>query len=235
MGATDGKKHLRGPSAVQAETKPAPSTHAIQFYEHDEAMMERFAEFAGSALGSGRSCLVVLTAEHERELTHRLLAWGLDVKGMVDSGRLILLDAVESLSLFMVNDYPNSEFFAASVGGLMAQMGAASMARGKRPAIFGEMPTMLWAEGKMDAAIRLEQLWNEMALKHSFSLLCAYPLRSFGRAEHEEGFRQLCDVHSHVGACESDEIGSERSGKMLAVSDLRRRARMLEAAGARAG
>lgn len=48
--------------------------------------------------------------------------------------------------------------------------------------IFGEMVAVLWAEGKTRTAIRLEELWDELATRHAFSLLCAYPMSAY-RAE----------------------------------------------------
>jgi hypothetical protein len=38
------------------------------------------------------------------------------------------------------------------------------------------MVALLWDAGQSDAALRLEQLWNQIAQSHSFSLVCAYPL-----------------------------------------------------------
>ena len=40
---------------------------------------------------------------------------------------------------------------------------------------------LLWAEGKSEAAIELEKLWNELAKTYSFSLHCAYPIQGFSR------------------------------------------------------
>ena len=45
-----------------------------------------------------------------------------------------------------------------------------------RIAVFGELVALLWADGKPPEAIRVEQLWNDLAKSHSFSLLCAYPI-----------------------------------------------------------
>ncbi len=66
------------------------------------------------------------------------------------------------------------------------------------PVAFGEMVALLWAEGKRDAAVRLEQLWNELARRHSFHLLCAYPRDGFTPGEQDAFFQQICAEHSHV-------------------------------------
>jgi hypothetical protein len=54
----------------------------------------------------------------------------------------------------------------------------------------------LLAEGKADAAIRFEQLGNDLAKKHEVDILCAYPLRSFHGEEDEHIFQSICAEHS---------------------------------------
>jgi hypothetical protein len=57
---------------------------------------------------------------------------------------------------------------------------------------------LLWAEGKVDAAIRLEQLLNQLATIYEFDLLCAYTLSSFRGRENEHLFENICAQHSAV-------------------------------------
>ena len=63
---------------------------------------------------------------------------------------------------------------------------------------FGEMVALLWEDGKYDAAIRLEQLWNELGKEHSFFLHCAYPIKNFSQDDHSEPFLKICSEHSNV-------------------------------------
>ncbi|HXS67878.1 MAG TPA: PAS domain S-box protein, partial [Candidatus Polarisedimenticolia bacterium] len=63
---------------------------------------------------------------------------------------------------------------------------------------FGEMVALLWAEGKGEAALQLEQLWNQLSRQYSFSLFCAYPMQGFGLASHSDAFDHICQAHSHV-------------------------------------
>ena len=41
------------------------------------------------------------------------------------------------------------------------------------------MVDLLWKQGKTEAAIRLEVLWNNLADSHVFSLLCGYAIGNF--------------------------------------------------------
>jgi len=38
---------------------------------------------------------------------------------------------------------------------------------------------MLWAQGKTNAAVRLERLWDDVAKQHELDILCAYPASNF--------------------------------------------------------
>jgi hypothetical protein len=55
----------------------------------------------------------------------------------------------------------------------------------------------LWAEGKPDAAIRLEQLWDSVGTAFKVDILCGYALSSRGE-ENEHVFRSICAEHSAV-------------------------------------
>ena len=57
---------------------------------------------------------------------------------------------------------------------------------------------VLWAEGKADAAIRLEQLWDEVGKTFGLDILCGYALSSFHGEEDEHVFQSICAEHSAV-------------------------------------
>jgi len=56
----------------------------------------------------------------------------------------------------------------------------------------------LLAEGKPDAAIRLEQLWDDVASTFEVDTLCGYGLSSFHGEEGEHIFQSICAEHSAV-------------------------------------
>ena len=62
------------------------------------------------------------------------------------------------------------------VGGVLTPFRARPVTTSRPIAVFGELVALLWAAGKPLEAIRVEQLWNDLAKVHSFSLLCAYPV-----------------------------------------------------------
>jgi signal transduction histidine kinase len=91
------------------------------------------------------------------------------------------------------------------------------------------MVALLWAEGNASGAIQLERLWNELAHTHSFTLLCAYPMKSFGVRRPSTEIELVCDEHTSVLASESHtSLGSEDE-RMRSIAILQQKALALEA------
>jgi hypothetical protein len=96
----------------------------------------------------------------------------------------------------MVNDMPDSDRFLEVVGGLIEKAAKKGTTEHPRVAVFGEWVSLLWAEGKTDAVIRLEQLGNDLCKTHEVDILCAYPLGSIHSGEDEHEFQSICAEHS---------------------------------------
>jgi MEDS: MEthanogen/methylotroph, DcmR Sensory domain len=103
----------------------------------------------------------------------------LDVGQAVQNGNYIAVDVAESLSAFMVNGVPDPVRFFKGISGAIAQAAKAATAKQPRVVVCGEGVAVLLAEGKTDAAIRLEQLCDKVAETHEVDVWCAYPLNCF--------------------------------------------------------
>jgi signal transduction histidine kinase len=101
---------------------------------------------------------------------------------------------------------------------------------GKVPArVFGEMVAVLCAAGNPEAALHLEQLWNELARHHAFSRLCAYPMRVFAGEEGRQAFHAICAAHFEVMPSEAFEATPADPIRFhLAVATLHQKARALQ-------
>jgi PAS domain S-box-containing protein len=204
------------------------SGHAVQFYGDDGAFLDSLGQSVCGALEAGDGVIVIATKTHRNGLAQRLKARGLDTAAAIERGRYVLLDATETLSKFLQEGWPDATCFADIMGKTIARARAA--AKGDDPDIFafGEMVALLWAEGKSDAAFRLEQLWNELARTHSFTLQCAYPLKKFDREEHGELFLKICAEHSDVIPDESyTALGSEDE-RLRNITFLQQKVRVLD-------
>jgi PAS domain S-box-containing protein/excisionase family DNA binding protein len=201
------------------------SEHFVQFYQDEAFLIESVSGFAVSALAVGQGSLIVATPEHRGALARKLAASGIDVAAAVAAGRLMLLDAAETLSCFMIDGFPDRELFGATVGQIIAEM-----TRGGRPIhAFGEMVALLWADGNRDAAIRLEELWNDLRKHHQFALFCAYPIAGFGDPGDDSALNGVCAHHSRVVPSESYAAIDGDDARLRAIAQLQQKAQSLEA------
>jgi PAS domain S-box-containing protein len=202
--------------------------HMVQFYGEDAALIDGVSAYIGEALEEGNAALVLATAEHREALTKRLEARALDIPRAMAEGRYVVLDAAETLSKFILEGWPDPVRYEETVARLVAQVRAAARGNSPRLVVFGEMVALLWAQGKFQTAVRLEQLWNELQQRESFSLRCAYPIRGFDRAEHAEAFLAICSEHSHVIPGESYTDLTTEDARSRSVSQLQQKAQALD-------
>jgi signal transduction histidine kinase/ActR/RegA family two-component response regulator len=206
-------------------TEMSDHEHFVQFYEADGFLLNSLSGFIGSAIQSGNAGIVVATKEHREGLEELLQANGLDVNNAKASGKYVSLDAAETLSKFMIDGAPEPGRFHEVMGGVIT-----SVTDGRsRVRAFGEMVALLWAEGNHNAAIRLEELWNDLQRAHSFSLFCAYPMNGFGAEKFIEPHAGVCTVHSRVLPAESYGGLVNHDDRLRAIARLQQKARALQA------
>jgi len=102
---------------------------------------------------------------------------------------------------------------------------AAAQRRAPRIVVFGEMVALLWRDGRHEAAVRLEELWNDLARKYDFSLFCAYPVAQMGEGSWE-AVHAVCAAHSHAMPANVVALASEEK-RLAEICDLERRGRAL--------
>jgi signal transduction histidine kinase/ActR/RegA family two-component response regulator len=215
-------KFNHAPSTNWAEM--CDTEHFVQFYEADGSLLNSISGFIGNAISAGEGAVVVATQAHRDGLDQLLQSNGLDVVGAKSRGRYLSLDASETLSKFMVDGLPDPQRFNEVIGGVIASVTDGD----SRIRAFGEMVSLLWAEGNQAAAIRLEELWNDLQTAHSFSLFCAYPLRGLGGERLIEPTSSICKVHSRVIPAESYVDLSDPVARLREIAVLQQKAESLE-------
>jgi signal transduction histidine kinase len=176
------------PADVLAE--PSTTSHAVVFYEDPSTLFESVAAFFKGGLDADERVVAITTAAHRGGITSRL---GLATMAHATAtGQLVWLDAHETLERFMNGSEVDVDRFRELIGGIVRDLRA--KAPGARIRAFGEMVDVLWRAGSSNAALRLEDLWNDVSQQHSFGLLCAYGMGCFDGAS----YAQICAKHSHV-------------------------------------
>jgi CheY-like chemotaxis protein len=181
-----------------AQRTEIPGYHDVLFYSDDAVFLENSGRFIEAALEAGNAAIVVATESHRVSLRKILQAHGVDVAIAVEEGRYIPLSVAETLSAFMVDGMPDPVRFAKVASDLISRAAKTVNGKHRRVSACGECAPSLWAKGMAEAAIRTEQLWDDVARTHGVDILCAYPVHSFHADENSKTFQRICAVHSTV-------------------------------------
>jgi PAS domain S-box-containing protein len=200
-----------------------PHEHFVQFYEDDSVLLASVSAFIGSTIASGGAGIVVATEAHHSALDELFSAQGIDLETMRRDGRYAVFDAHQCLEAMLVEGWPDERRFVAEW-----EPAIAAAATGfSNVAIFAEMVALLWRDGKHDAAVQLERMWNDLAAMHSFALFCAYPMADVA-AGPTEAMNAICEQHSRALPTESYRALQGDQERLVEVCKLQQKARMLE-------
>src|SRR6202167_521560 len=200
-----------------------PHSHLVQFYEDDGFLIGSLTRWFADGFAAGNSCVFVGTDAHRVSLEKRLADQGVDPDMLRKEGRFICRDASQMLSTFMIDEWPDETLFIRAIEGALSHVKQPRDVRA-----FGEMVALLWAEGKREAAIRLEELWNAFMKTHALALCCAYPLHGFGSDADASLFLKVCAQHTPVLPAESYTALTTEAERLRAISLLQHKARVLD-------
>jgi hypothetical protein len=161
---TDGQRWERKESA------PAHERHLLYFFEKENFAGETVAAYLERGLIAGERILIIAVAAHAREIVTAL-----EARGWKDLGedRLHVCDADEGLSRIMAGGMPDPARFRSLLGEFLAQ----------RPGVpvraYGEMSDVLHLRGNPEAALAVEDLWEEVLRQQPIGLLCAGTIDAF--------------------------------------------------------
>jgi hypothetical protein len=99
---------------------------------------------------------------------------GVNVARAVRDGRYVSLTVDQALSKFMVGGRLDETHFWNSVTSVMLSAARGSTAEHPSVIACGECAPTLCAQGNADAAVRLEQLWDEVTRTYRLDTFCAY-------------------------------------------------------------
>jgi PAS domain-containing protein len=218
-------RSAEGPVPPASDHVQGPD-HRVQFYETDDFFYRVVGDFFSAGQERGEPLVVIATDVHRQGLLHHLALRGFDVDRLRGSGGLVLLDARETLSTFMVDGMPAAELFKAKIGAAIAEMQATSRTGHVRAV--GEMVDLLWADGNHQAVMALETLWKDLRRGHSFSLLCLYGMPRFHDEAYGAEFQGICRTHTQVGPAEDYPVEGDSEARLRAVTFLQQRAGALE-------
>lgn len=172
--------------------------HELQLYSSDASFLEGFASFIRDGLNSGSAVVVLATESHRHGLFQKLQARGFNLDAIINCGSYISVDAREALSSFMVGDQPDPNRFESTVLNLVKTASKAPNGATRRVLVCGEGAPLLWTQGNLDAALRVEELWDTISHQYRLSSLCGYISGTLHKKEDREKFQAICSLHSVV-------------------------------------
>ena len=181
--------HSLDNEALEAATR----VHAVRFYESRESLAKIVGKVLGEGFIAGLPAIVIATPQHRDAIRAVLAGHYFDLSRLEAANDLIVVDAADMLSRFMLDGMPDATRFRDSMIPVIAQA-----CRGRKDCViraYGEMVDVLWQAGQTAAAIRLEMLWNQLAQTHSFALLCGY---SIGHFYKDVGQHEVLRQHTHL-------------------------------------
>ena len=192
------KGRKKGTADPTAAPGPRPrgrsgAFHGVHFYNDSDALCRIVGGFLGQGLEDGALVLMIATPEHATQIESCLRARAIDVADLNRQGRLVTLDARETLALFMTDDMPNPDTFGRVITSALTEL-----RRGREQCAvraYGEMVDLLWKDGLEAGAIRLETLWNQLATTLDFELLCGYSMGNFYKGP---AIENIHGQHSHL-------------------------------------
>ncbi len=199
----------------------------VQFYEADPFLLDALEAYVHTGLDAGDVCLVVATDAHRAGLEARLKTAGVDVGAARRKGAYLCLDAGETLAGLLLDGWPDPQRFAQVVGRQVLR----ALRHKRHVRVFGEMVALLWVEGSRAAAIRLEELWNELqrSAPAPFTLFCGYALPSCAGEARTEAFAAVCQQHSQVLPSESYATLADPAQRLRTIALLQQQALSLAA------
>jgi hypothetical protein len=171
--------------------------HSVRVYRDSDELADTVVEYLVAGFETGTPAVLVATPEHRTLFMDGFAARGWDAGRIAKRGLLFDADAEATLAAIMQGgEAPSAEAFGSVVGGLLDE--AARRFPVRVPNAFGEMVDLLAHAGRAEAAMALEELWNDLGRRRRFSLLCGYRLDLFDRKAQAGLLPHVCGAHSHV-------------------------------------
>jgi DNA-binding NarL/FixJ family response regulator len=170
--------------------------HEAGFYEDESSLLDDYARFAETALVAGNALVVVVTSSRRDRLYCRLQTRDIDIDRALKVGRCRWSDVRTALSSFIVDGRVDEARFWNAANGLIMEAARRSIRNPPHVSVCGDCAATLLQDGLVEAAIRSEQLWDEVAKTYNVDIFCPYSCRLLRCDDESQVFRDLRAAHS---------------------------------------
>jgi DNA-binding NarL/FixJ family response regulator len=194
---------IGGSPCREAVVAPFPprniaTRHEVAFYADDEGLEAGFARISRAVLNVEGRVLVIASQPHRANISRRLQMDGIELESEIRLGKYVQLDAAETLSKIIVDDLPNALRCGQLVNDVVSKNTASANGENRRVVFCGECAPTLLGQGKSEAAVQLEHIWDEVTRTHSADTLCGYVWDTFSDRQMNPVFQRICAEHSAI-------------------------------------
>jgi hypothetical protein len=182
--------------------KAPAGRHYCQLHRNPDTLAEAVALFVGTGLRRGDGVVLLAEPESIERFWSQLARVDIDPEPYRGTGQLVVADADTVLRQIMSGDMPDWPEFQRVVGGLLQRVRDPQRSTVRA---YGELVNVLWHRGNPDAAITLEEFWNELARLHPFSLFCGYVLDGLSAESYAGPVHDIGRTHTDVLPTDDDE------------------------------
>ncbi len=139
------------------------ASHEVEFFGNDASFLIQCIGFIGAALADGDAVIAIMNPSHRNKLRQKLESEGCDAAEAMEQGRYLGLEPSDVLSTVLVKDEPHAGRFKKASGNLIVTALKSATGKNPRVAVCGESAAQLRTKRNAEAAVEMEQLWNELA------------------------------------------------------------------------
>lgn len=168
--------------------------HLVHFYD-EVYPVDAACDFIASGLRAGNRCVVMLAARDRAAVERELSARGIDTNpdARRDSGAYQAVDRDDAMSQFVVGGRLDLQLAAQAMTELLAPP---PQGQAMRVRLVGDPAAAMFAAGKQEDAIALEQLVDGLAAEYSAAVFCAYPIQDFCHEGRTEPLFRISAAHA---------------------------------------
>ena len=149
-------------------------THRLHLFDTPESLASTVTSFFVEGYKAGGNLLIVAKPQHRTAILSALQSAGCFPEDSRGRQRLVALDASEIRERITRRGVVDRRLFDSVVAPLVEQLAATG-----KLWIYGEVVELFAEQEDFAGAIRLEEMWNGLAARIPFTLLCGYCVSTF--------------------------------------------------------
>ena len=170
--ALDGRQYL--PSLAPLVMTDADA-HAVQFHGDNGSWLDGAADVLMSALHRGDIVATALTGSNTDAIARRMKRRGWNVPDLRARDRYLVMDVEEAATQVLRAGRVHRAAIEEMVAALEHARTASAAGPRSHLTLIGEIAFILCCRGNPEAALELEQLWDELTRSLPILTICAYP------------------------------------------------------------